>query len=136
MKPTANPLGAVNLSQEIEFRRALSAEFELFMKNLDGGSLRVTTHEDLNALALLLLETIEARKSAEREESRLKSEMRKYFQTPVGVLDLRDVVIFKDTRTRKDLDKEALTRDFGSEALEPYFKSSTYDTLTVKRKGG
>lgn len=77
MKQAENHSGTINLSAEIKIREDLSQAFDSFLRSFKGG-LSAETPQDIEALAVLLAETIEARKRIEAEEKALKAELKRH----------------------------------------------------------
>lgn len=126
--------GAINLISEIEIRRRVSAEFDTLLSEIERGGLSVVGPSNLDALLVLLSETIEARKSAERQEKVLKAEVRRHFAPQAQVLETESAVAILDARQRTDLDRDAIRTDFGQGFFDKYGKTTNYETLTVKEK--
>lgn len=82
-------------------------------------------------LALLLAETIELRKGAEKEERLLKSLI---LASGLRVLDFPSLIITVEDRSRRDLDKEGLTAHFGAEAVAPFLKETQFKMVSLIRK--
>jgi len=121
----------INLTEELELRARLRSEFDRLAQQ----ELGIVNPEDIEALAQLLAETIEQRKVIEKNEAQLKTAIKKHIPAG-GVLDARSVIVLLDSVTRRDLDKEKLKADFGADLIErQYTKESSYEKLTVKRKG-
>lgn len=123
-----NTQGVLNLTEAIELRAMISAEFDRMLATF-ALSDKVT---DLEEIAKLLCETTELRKRAELEEKALKDRLRPYFGDG-GCLDFTSVVVFKEQRTRTDLDRERLKADLGAQYAS-YVKETSYETITTKRK--
>lgn len=123
-----NTQGVLNLTEAIELRAMISAEFDRMLATF-ALSEGVT---DLEEIAKLLCETTELRKRAEWEEKALKDRLRPYFGDG-GCLDFTSVVVFKESRTRTDLDRERLKADL-KDAYAGYVKETSYETITTKRK--
>ncbi len=126
----------IDLNQEIELRKRINEQYDSLARALTVGGLSVIDSADVEALALLLWETTESRKSAEKHEKALKAELKRHFAPGTVVLDLTSVIAMIDKRGRTDLDKDALLRDFGQDFLDKYAKRTEYEMLTVKKKGG
>lgn len=133
-KPNENQPRAVNLPAEIEIRRALSVEFDLLLRSIEDGGLSATSPADLDSLVVLLAETIESRKSIEKQEKLLKGEVRRHFPEGSQLLDCPSAVAIVDSRSRTDLDRAAILRDFGQGFFDKYGKVTSYETLTAKVK--
>lgn len=133
-KPKENQPRAINLPAEIEIRRALSAEFEILLRSIESGGLSVTSPEDLDSLVVILAETIESRKSIEKQEKLLKGEVRRHFAEGSELLDCPSAMAILDHRSRTDLDRAAILRDFGQGFFDKYGKVTSYETLTAKVK--
>jgi len=131
MEQAKNGLGALNLTAEIEIRRAIGEKFDSLLEVLKGG-LTAQSAEDLDALAQLLLEVIEVRKRAEAEEKALKDELRRHFGES-DVLTLASCVCLRDRRSRSSLDKEQMIADLGAALVGKYEKRTEYEVLSVKR---
>lgn len=134
MDQAQKPQGPLNLTAEIETRRALSVEFDSLLESIASGGLSVASPDDLNSLVLLLAEVIEARKSAEKQEKTLKAEVRRHFPEGSEVLDCASAVAIVSQRSRTDLDRAAIERDFGQGFFDKYARQTDYETLTVKVK--
>jgi len=134
MKPAENTQGVVNLSAEIETRRALSVEFDLLLRSIENGGISVSSPADLNALVLLLAEVIETRKSAEKQEKALKDEVKRHFPEGGQILDCTSAIVLLDVRPRVNLDSEAIRKDFGQSFFDKYGKVTNPVYMTVKVK--
>lgn len=130
-----SPHGTIDLAREIEVRAQLRVELESIIGHLERG-LAVESASDLDALALLLVEVIETRKSAEKQEKDLKKRLRAFFPEGEAVLSLPSVVAIVNTRERNDLDREALIADLGLDVVVKYLRKTVYEVMTVKAKGG
>jgi hypothetical protein len=128
----SNP--SIDLTEELrhqtEFNRVLTQRLE----EMFGAGLSPASPEDTNALVLLLVETIEARKCAEKQEKMLKAEVRRCVPEGAKLLDLSASLVLIDTRERCDLDREAIIRDFGQSFIEKYGKRTTYEVMTARAK--
>ncbi len=122
--------GIVNLVEEIELRRRLGEAFDSVLSGL----IESETPAEVNLLASLLVETIEVRKRAEREEKELKKRLRACFGSSDS-LDLTTAFAFVERIIRTDIDREALIKDI-PDALTRYGKQTIYEKMTVKRKDG
>lgn len=126
----------IDLTIEIELRKRLNEQYDALARALTESPLSVVTPGDVEALALLLLETIESRKSIEKQEKQLKSELRRHFPDGADILIAGSVVAIIDRITRTDLDRELMTRELGPEFIARYAKKTEYEKLTLKKKGG
>ncbi len=131
-----NQAKQIDLSAELELRKRLNAEYDVLARALTESPLSVATPGDVEALALLLLETIESRKSIEKQEKQLKTELKRHFPEGAGILLAGSVVAILDLITRTDVDRELIERELGPTFLEKYSKKTQYEKLTLKKKGG
>ncbi len=123
-----------DLGPEIRLRARINQEFDEFLRQLgEGGNLLNSTPNDI---ALLLIEVRETLKRLVAEEAILKTELKKHFSVGAKDLDLTNAIAFLEVRSRSDLDRKGLTTELGIELIERFTKHSTYDVLSVKRKGG
>jgi hypothetical protein len=128
-----NPLGAINLTEEIEIRRRLNAEFEQLLGVFSHG-LTPENKEDLDVLAQLLIKVREEMKLLSSQETQLKQEIRRFFPEGSYVLDLPQSVVILEPCERSSLDQAALQRDLGGDFLSKYTKTTQYEVMRAKRK--
>lgn len=126
-------LRPIDIETEIKVMKGLAETLDAVMHKL-GGGLTVTDSADLNALALLLVEVNEQRKSLEKQEKALKAEVKRHFADGSKILDLADVLVILDSSKTSSLDRDALVRDFGVDVIEKYTKTTHYDKVLVKVK--
>lgn len=77
--------------------------------------------------------TIEQRKQLEKAEAQMKKELKEFMGSD-ALLDAGNFFVTISSRSRKDLDKEALSHDYGPEILIKYSKVTSYEILDVKSK--
>lgn len=124
----------LNLPAEIEIRHEISRAFDELLESMEAGDLKVLASSDLDGVVTLLAETIESRKSLEKQEKLLKAEVRSHFPVGAEVLDCPSAMAILDHRSRTDLDRAAILRDFGQGFFDKYGKVTEYETLTAKVK--
>lgn len=124
----------LNLPAEIEIRHEISRAFDELLESMEAGDLKVLASSDLDGVVTLLAETIESRKSLEKQEKLLKAEVRRHFPAGSELLDCPSAVAIIDSRSRTDLDRAAILRDFGQGFFDKYGKVTEYETLTAKVK--
>ena len=82
-------------------------------------------------MAKQLDEIIRERKELEKKEKTLKE----FFKAEIGdsgAATCGDILITLEDRTRESVDKKSIEADMGSEWLEQYLKTSSYQMVTVK----
>lgn len=81
-------------------------------------------------LAKKLFELRQQIKELQAEESVLKD----FFKSEgLGVIDLGDFIVSVDEKSRENLDKKGLINKFGKDAIGEFTKTSTYQTVSVKK---
>lgn len=125
----------INLTEEISLRSRLSGAFDAFLSSFTGEKNPLRAHPGTSSfteeLALLLAETIELRKKAEKEEKFLKSLI---LESGQRVFDYPSLVITVEDRTRRDLDKVKLLAYFGADVIDPFLKETQFKLVSVIRK--
>lgn len=90
-----------------------------------------TTKASIINMVSQLASIIELRKAQEKAEKEIKTAL-KDFMGNEAVLDAGYFCVVIESRSRTDLDRKALTIELGTEFLEKFTKSTTYEILTVK----
>lgn len=130
----------LDLNSELTTRARVRGAFERFVSEISAEALIGKTSEsDLAALAGLLFEVRESLRKLTKEEGALKIAIQALLplrEVAGGAQIAGDYIIIRDTRERKDLDKEAIARDFGPSVLERYLTKNIYEVMSVKRIGG
>lgn len=90
-----------------------------------------TYDPDVIAMVKNLAMLSQARKDAEQSEKELKERIKRKMGSEL-VLEAGGWVVVISQRTRKDLDKEAISHDHGMDFLKQYTKNTTYDVLELK----
>lgn len=125
--------GTINLEAEIEIRRRVSDTFDRIIDSFTGG-LAPNSPEDVDTLALFLIEVREQKKLLDSQEDVLKKEIRRFFPENALFLDLNSSVVILELCSRTDLDKERIATDYGTKFIEQYSKVTKFEKLLAKRK--
>lgn len=90
-----------------------------------------TTKSGIIDMVKQLNQVIEVRKANEKIEKELKAVLKEYMGED-ATLEAGPYMVLVESRSRNDLDKNALIEAFGLEIITKYSKTSTYDILTIK----
>lgn len=90
-----------------------------------------TKSKDTVELVKMLASVIEVRKEAEKREKILKAQVKELMGSEL-VLTAGNHVVVIESRTRTDLDKDAIMHDMGQAFFTKYSTKSSYDIMSVK----
>jgi len=90
-----------------------------------------TTSSYTIELVQTLVSLIEQRKESEKLERMLKDQIREIMGREL-ILEAGKFCVTISERTRRDLDKEAISHDMGQDFLAKYTKHSAYEIIEVK----
>ena len=84
------------------------------------------------ATVVQLAQTIEARKAIEKAEKSLKDKIKEVMGDNL-LLEAGNYAVAIKERSRRDLDKDALSHDMGVEFINKYTKVTSYDVMEVNK---
>lgn len=127
-----NNAKVLNLREECELRAKLRESLTRTLSELTAAALAPAGESDLPDLTRLLFDTIEERKRLEEEERALKEVIRGLSRDR-SVTIQGDYVLIRETRTRSDLDREKIKREFGESVYEQLLRNTEYEVMSVKK---
>lgn len=122
-----------SLPEETELRQRLNETFDRIIAEIKKVQL-IKDPKDLDALAWLLHEVIETRKTAEEQEKQLKAEIKRFIPQDTKMLNLERVIIFLTPSKSSTIDRKALIEAFGTEVVEKFMVPNYFDKMTVRVK--